>query len=126
MSRFVSSVKVTLNNAASSNVLVGQKVRLLGVQYYIKDNAGTGNVAQRGIDNRDIKMQDSAGNNLFRFAVTDRGASGYGTSQQPFNLMFRNCSIVFPDGIHFVNIATAGTQRPAPADIQVSVFYEGG
>ena len=126
MSRFVSSVKVTLNNAASSNVLVGQKVRLLGVQYYIKDNAGSGTPPQRAIGNRDIKMQDSAGNNLFRFVVTDRGASGYGTSQQPFSLMFRNCSIVFHDGIHFVNIATSGTQHPTPADIQVTVFYEGG
>ena len=126
MSRYVSSVKVTINNAASSNVLVGQKVRLLGVQYYIKDNTGAGTVGQRAIANRDIKMQDSSGNNLFRFAIADRGDSGYGISQQPFNLMFNNAAIVFPDGIHFVNIATSGTQQPAPADIQLTVFYEGG
>ena len=124
MSRSVSSVKVTMNNAASSNVLVGQKVRLLGVQYYIKDNVGG---ADTGIEDRDIRLQDSAGNDLFRFAILSRGASGgYGISQQPFNLMFKNSSIVFPDGIHFVNIATSGTQRPAPADIQLTVFYEGG
>jgi hypothetical protein len=116
-----------MNNAASSNVLVGQKVRLLGVQYYVKDNTGGGPPGTRAIANRDIKMQDAAGNDLFRFAVVDRGASGgYGISQQPFNLMFKNSSIVFPDGIHFVNIATAGTQNPAPADIQLTVFYEGG
>ena len=125
MSRSVSSVKVTMNNAASSNVLVGQKVRLLGVQYYVKDDSGTGPAPTRVIANRDIKMQDSSGNNLFRFAVSDRGKANYG-KQQPFNLMFKNASIVFPDGIHFVNIATSGTQNPAPDEIQITVFYEGG
>jgi hypothetical protein len=123
VSRSVSSVKVTMNNAASSNVLVGQKVRLLGVQYYIKDNVGG---ADTGIEDRDIRLQDSAGNDLFRFAILSRGAFGYGVGLQPFNLMLRNSSIVFPDGIHFVNIATSGTQRPAPDEIQLVVFYEGG
>jgi hypothetical protein len=123
VSRSVSSVKVTMNNAASSNVLVGQKVRLLGVQYYIKDNTGG---ADTGIDDRDIRLQDSDGNDLFRFAILSYGASGYGVGLQPFNLMLRNSSIVFPDGIHFVNIATSGTQRPAPDEIQLTVFYEGG
>ena len=69
MSRSVSSVKVTMNNAASSNVLVGQKVRLLGVQYYTKDNVGG---ADTGIEDRDIRLQDSAGNDLFRFAILSR------------------------------------------------------
>jgi hypothetical protein len=121
VSRSVSSVKVTMNNAASSNVLVGQKVRLLGIQHYVKDSVTT----TTGTDDRDIRLQDSSGNDLFRFVI-QRGSSGYGISQQPFNIMFQRSSIVFPDGIHFVNIATSGTQRPAPADIQLTVFYEGG
>jgi len=124
MSRNINSVTVTMNNAASSNIASGSRVRLLGVQYYIKDDTGSGNNAARALANRDIRMQDSSGNDIFRFATLTVGSGGYGVGQQPLSIMFKDYSILFPDGIHFVNITTSGTQNPAPADIQVTVFYE--
>ena len=126
MSRDINSVTVRMDDAASSNVRVGERVRLLGVQFYIQGDNGAGSAPQRQLAYRDIKMQDSSGNDIFRFAVPTLGSVGYGCGQQPFNIMPKNSSVVFPDGIHFVNLTTAGTQHPTPEEIQVTVFYEGG
>lgn len=114
--REMSSSIVNMSEAASSNIMSGSRVRLLGVQWYTTNEDGGWSGS---LSNRTVELEDSSGTVLFSFAIG--GKARYGVSStMPDVFMFGNASIVFPDGIHFTNLSPGASA----GEYQLVVFYE--